>query len=187
MSIGERRFLGLFSSAAYTESVRRVPVIRRKVEEVLDGAGFSPNSHDGRDLLQILETYPRDELFQTPVDELRSIVTSVLYLQERRRLRLFLRQDEYGRYYSALVYLPRDRYTTDVRLRLIDILQGGTRRHQRRLHRLEHRVGPLPAALRGPRPARHRAAASSPTPTWSASRAGWWRPPAPGPTASPRR
>ncbi|MGX1855255.1 NAD-glutamate dehydrogenase [Streptomyces sp. NPDC055299] len=127
--IGERRFLGLFSSAAYTESVRRVPVIRRKVAEVLEGAGFTPNSHDGRDLLQILETYPRDELFQTPVDELRSIATSVLYLQERRRLRLYLRQDEYGRYYSALVYLPRDRYTTGVRLRLIDILKeelGGT-------------------------------------------------------------
>lgn len=121
--IGERRFLGLFSSAAYTESVRRVPVIRRKVAEVLEGAGFSPNSHDGRDLLQILETYPRDELFQTPVDQLRSIVTSVLYLQERRRLRLYLRQDEYGRYYSALIYLPRDRYTTGVRLRLIDILK----------------------------------------------------------------
>lgn len=121
--VGERRFLGLFSSAAYTESVRRVPVVRRKVEEVLRGAGFSPNSHDGRDLLQILETYPRDELFQTPADELRAIVTSVLYLQERRRLRLYLRQDEYGRYYSALVYLPRDRYTTGVRLRIIDILK----------------------------------------------------------------
>ncbi|MFJ3433242.1 NAD-glutamate dehydrogenase [Streptomyces cyaneofuscatus] len=127
--VGERRFLGLFSSAAYTESVRRVPVIRRKVAEVVEGAGFSYNSHDGRDLLQILETYPRDELFQTPVDQLRSIVTSVLYLQERRRLRLYLRQDEYGRYYSAIVYLPRDRYTTGVRLRLIDILKeelGGT-------------------------------------------------------------
>ena len=127
--IGERRFLGLFSSAAYTESVRRVPVIRRKVAEVIEGAGFTPNSHDGRDLMQILETYPRDELFQTPVDELRAIATSVLYLQERRRLRLYLRQDEYGRYYSALVYLPRDRYTTGVRLRLIDILKeelGGT-------------------------------------------------------------
>lgn len=121
--VGERRFLGLFSSAAYTESVRRVPVIRRKVDEVLERAGFSPHSHDGRDLLQILETYPRDELFQTPADELESIATSVLYLQERRRLRLYLRQDEYGRYYSALVYLPRDRYTTGVRLRIIDILK----------------------------------------------------------------
>ncbi|MGW1886766.1 NAD-glutamate dehydrogenase [Streptomyces sp. NPDC001970] len=121
--IGERRFLGLFSSAAYTESVRRVPVIRRKVTEVLDSAGFSPHSHDGRDLLQILETYPRDELFQTPADELQSIVTSVLYLQERRRLRLYLRQEEYGRYYSALVYLPRDRFNTTVRERLTGILK----------------------------------------------------------------
>ncbi|MEU6402055.1 NAD-glutamate dehydrogenase [Streptomyces sp. NPDC046985] len=127
--VGERRFLGLFSSAAYTESVRRVPVVRRKVEEVLERAGFSPHSHDGRDLLQIMETYPRDELFQTSAAELQTTVTSVMYLQERRRLRLYLRQDEYGRYYSALVYLPRDRYTTGVRLRIIDILKeelGGT-------------------------------------------------------------
>ena len=120
---GERRFLGLFSSAAYTESVTRIPVIRRKVQEVLADAGFSPDSHDGRDLLQILETYPRDELFQTSAADLRPIATSVLYLQERRRLRLFLRQDEYRRYYSALVYLPRDRFTTEVRLRLTEILQ----------------------------------------------------------------
>ncbi|MFG2196346.1 NAD-glutamate dehydrogenase [Streptomyces sp. NPDC048639] len=120
--VGERRFLGLFSSAAYTESVRRVPVIRRKVKEVLAQAGFSPDSHDGRDLLQILETYPRDELFQTPVDKLRETVTSVLYLQERRRLRLYLRQEEYGRYYSALVFLPRDRFNTTVRQRLTNML-----------------------------------------------------------------
>jgi glutamate dehydrogenase len=120
--IGERRFLGLFSATAYTESVRRVPVIRRKVAEVLSAAGFPPDSHSGRDLLQILETYPRDELFQTPTDTLGSIATAVLQLQERRRLRLFLRRDEYGRYYSALVYLPRDRYTTSVRLRLTEIL-----------------------------------------------------------------
>ncbi|MEY9875494.1 glutamate dehydrogenase [Streptacidiphilus sp. MAP12-33] len=120
--IGERRFLGLFSAAAYTESVNRVPVARRKVQEVLEQSGFSAESHDGRDLLQILETYPRDELFQTPADELLSIAHSVLYLQERRKLRLFLRQDEYGRYFSALVYLPRDRYTTRVRLRLMDLL-----------------------------------------------------------------
>jgi glutamate dehydrogenase len=127
--VGERRFLGLFAAQAFVEAVRQIPVIRRKVADVLSAAGFTPDSHDGRDLLQILETYPRDELFQIRVDELRSIATSVLYLQERRRLRLFLRQEEYGRYYSALVYLPRDRYTTVVRLRLIDILTeelGGT-------------------------------------------------------------
>ncbi len=121
--VGERRFLGLFSSAAYTESVTRIPVVRRKVQEVMTGAGFSGDSHDGRDLLQIMETFPRDEMFQTAAAELQSIATSVLYLQERRRLRLFLRQDDYGRYYSAYVYLPRDRYTTRIRLALTDILK----------------------------------------------------------------
>ncbi|GAA2745348.1 NAD-glutamate dehydrogenase [Kitasatospora cinereorecta] len=120
--IGERRFLGLFSSAAYTESVTRIPVVRRKVQEVLTGSGFSSESHDGRDMLQIMETFPRDEMFQTAPSELLSIATSVLYLQERRRLRLFLRQDEYGRYFSAFVYLPRDRYTTRIRLALMNIL-----------------------------------------------------------------
>ena len=121
--IGERRFLGLFSSAAYTESVTRIPVVRRKVQEVVAASGFSHESHDGRDLLQILETFPRDEMFQTPAAELLTIATNVLYLQERRRLRLFLRQDEYGRYFSALVYLPRDRYTTRIRLRLMELLK----------------------------------------------------------------
>ncbi|MGP4114803.1 NAD-glutamate dehydrogenase [Streptomyces sp. 4N509B] len=127
--VGERRFLGLFSAAAYTGSVRKIPVVRRRVAEVLAAAGFAADSHSGRDLLQILETYPRDELFQTPASTLRTIATAVLQLQERRRLRLFLRQEEYGRYYSALVYLPRDRYTTSVRLRLTEILReelGGT-------------------------------------------------------------
>ena len=68
--IGERRFLGLFASSAYTDSVRRIPVVDRKVAAVLDRGGFSPDSHSGKDLMQILETYPRDELFEIGVDEL---------------------------------------------------------------------------------------------------------------------
>ncbi len=120
--VGERRILGLFSAAAYSESVQRVPVIRQKVRQVLDIHGFAPTSHSGKDLLQILESYPRDDLFQIPVEELADITGSVLHLQERRRLRLFLRKDAYGRYFSALVYLPRDLYTTDARLKLQSIL-----------------------------------------------------------------
>ncbi|HEY3872946.1 MAG TPA: NAD-glutamate dehydrogenase [Actinocrinis sp.] len=120
--IGERRILGLFSAAAYNESVQRIPVVRQKVRQVLDIQGFAPNSHSGKDLLEILESYPRDDLFQIPVEELADITGSVLYLQERRRLRLFLRKDPYGRYYSALVYLPRDLYTTEARLKLQTIL-----------------------------------------------------------------
>ena len=121
--VGEQRFVGLFASVAYTESVHRVPVVRRKVAQVLALSGYAENSHSGRDLVTILETFPRDELFQTGVEDLLSIVTSVLRLRERRQLRLFLRRDSYGRYMSALVYLPRDRYTTQVRLVMADVLR----------------------------------------------------------------
>ncbi len=120
---GERRFLGLFTSTAYTESVRDVPVLGRKVADVLARSGFSPASHSGKDLLTILETYPRDELFQIGLDDLYDTATAVMYLEERRKTRLFLRRDDYGRFMSCLVYIPRDRYTTAVRLRMEEILK----------------------------------------------------------------
>ena len=121
--IGERRFLGLFSSAAYTESLTRIPVLRVKAQQVIDDAGFDPMSHTGKALLDVLETYPRDELFQTPIDELVPIAQAVLHTRERRQLRLFVRRDTYGRYLSCLVSLPRDRYTTAVRERVASILK----------------------------------------------------------------
>ncbi|MEV2266999.1 NAD-glutamate dehydrogenase [Nonomuraea africana] len=127
--IGERRFLGLFTHVAYNESISRIPVVRRKLAEVLDQAGLTAESHDGKDLIEILETYPRGELFQTPVDELVPIALGVLRLRERKKVKLFLRRDDYGRYISCLVYLPRDRYTTKIRLKMQDILLkalGGT-------------------------------------------------------------
>ncbi|MCI0688732.1 MAG: NAD-glutamate dehydrogenase [Sporichthyaceae bacterium] len=123
--VGERRFLGLFSTTAYRDSVRTIPVLRRKVEAVLERSGFPRGSYGFKALRQVLETYPRDELFQISADDLLPIATSVLHLQERRRLRLFLRRDDYGRFISALVYLPRDRYTTDLRLRMQAILMEG--------------------------------------------------------------
>ncbi len=119
---GERRFLGLFSSAAYTESLLRIPVLRDKATQLLKGAGFAPMSHSGKELLDILENYPRDELFQTSVEELLPVTEAVLHLRERRQLRFFTRRDVYGRYLSCLVFLPRDRYTTQVRERMQDIL-----------------------------------------------------------------
>jgi glutamate dehydrogenase len=121
--IGERRFLGLFASSAYTDSVQRIPVVRRKVQAVLERSGLPPDSHSGKDLLQILETYPRDELFEISVDDLYSTVIAVMHLQERRRTRLFMRIDDYGRYVSCLVFLPRDRYTTSIRQRMQEILK----------------------------------------------------------------
>ncbi|MGZ4582298.1 MAG: NAD-glutamate dehydrogenase domain-containing protein, partial [Nocardioidaceae bacterium] len=120
--VGERRFLGLFTSATYNESIQRIPVVRRKAVELLARGGFAATSHSGKDLLQILETYPRDELFQISVDDLEPIMINLLHLQERRQLRLFLRRDEYGRFMSCLVYLPRDRYTTQVRQAMEQIL-----------------------------------------------------------------
>ncbi len=120
--VGERRFLGLFSTAAYRTSVRELPVVRRKVAEVMERSGLSPRSHSGKDLLQILETYPRDELFQIKTDDLYHAVIGVLRMAGRRQLRVFLRRDGYGRFISCLIYLPRDRFTTQNRLRMQDIL-----------------------------------------------------------------
>ncbi|MEV0427453.1 NAD-glutamate dehydrogenase [Micromonospora sp. NPDC050495] len=120
--VGERRFLGLFSTAAYRTSVQELPVVRRKVAEVLDRSGLSLRSHSGKDLLQILETYPRDELFQIKTDDLYHAVIGVLRMAGRRQLRVFLRRDAYGRFISCLIYLPRDRFTTQNRLRMQDIL-----------------------------------------------------------------
>ncbi|MEV4707162.1 NAD-glutamate dehydrogenase [Actinoplanes sp. NPDC049316] len=119
---GERRFLGLFSSSAYRTSVRELPVVRRKVMEVLDRSGLSPRGHSGKDLLQILETYPRDELFQIKTDDLYEAVVGVLRMAGRRQLRLFLRRDGYGRFISCLIYLPRDRFTTANRQAMQEIL-----------------------------------------------------------------
>jgi glutamate dehydrogenase len=120
---GERRFIGLFTAGAYTNSVLTVPFIAQKTRRVLESSGYAPDSHLAKDLLGVLETYPRDELFQADVADLEAIATSVVHLRERRQARLFLRKDEYGRFMSCLVYIPRDRYTTAVRLRLEALLK----------------------------------------------------------------
>ncbi|MCP2335261.1 NAD-glutamate dehydrogenase [Actinomadura rupiterrae] len=121
--VGERRFLGLFTHVAYSESIAHIPVLKRKLDQVLEMAGFTPGSYDGQDLVEILETYPRDELFQISAEELLPIALGVLRLRERRQLKLFLRKDAYGRFMSCMVYLPRDRYTTKIRLRIQEILR----------------------------------------------------------------
>ena len=120
---GEKRFLGLFTSSAYTESVTRVPVLRDKVEAIFARTGFLPDSHSGKDLLEVLENYPRDELFQADEESLHDNATAVLHLQERRKTKLFLRRDRFGRFVSCLVYIPRDRYNTAVRLKMESILR----------------------------------------------------------------
>ncbi|SCX43123.1 glutamate dehydrogenase [Klenkia marina] len=128
--IRQHRIVGLFPTGAYTASVTDVPLVRRTAAEVLERSGFEPDSHTGKELLDVLETYPRDELLQVDVDELLPVALAVLHLRERRQTRLFLRRDPFGRFFSALVYLPRDRYTTEVRLamqeRLLATLGGSS-------------------------------------------------------------
>ena len=120
---GERRFLGLFTASAYAESVLRVPYLRDKVAAIMERTGFAPDSHSGKDLMGILEEFPRDELFQSDVDLLVEVATSVLSVAEKRQARVFVRPDDFGRYVAALVFIPRDRYTTAVRLRVEAILR----------------------------------------------------------------
>src|SRR3954447_20163923 len=127
--VKQHRLVGLFPTAAYTTSVLDVPLVRRRVAEVIARSGVPADSHTGKALLDVLETYPRDELLQVGADELLPVAMAVLYLQERRQTRLFLRRDPAGRFWSALVYLPRDRYTTEVRTRMQQVLLerlGGT-------------------------------------------------------------
>ncbi|HSK99062.1 MAG TPA: NAD-glutamate dehydrogenase [Rubrobacteraceae bacterium] len=119
---GERRFLGLYTFSAYSMSTLEIPIVRRKVRYVLERAGFPEGSHNERDLIEILETYPRDELFQIDREDLFEISMGILHLQERQRVRLFVRRDTYGRFFSCLVFVPRDRYNTNIRQRMQDIL-----------------------------------------------------------------
>ncbi len=122
--IGERRILGLFSSGAYSQSVAVIPVLQNKVRRLQEISGYPPGSHSSKDLLQFCETYPRDELFQVSPEQLLPVAHTVLGFAERRRTRLFVRTDDYGRFVSALVYLPRNRFTTTMRLRLSDVLKN---------------------------------------------------------------
>jgi glutamate dehydrogenase len=119
----ELRFLGLYTSIAYRARPGEIPMLRRKVQAVLERSGFRRGSHDYKNLVDVLETYPRDELFQISEEELFEIAMGILHLGERKRVRLFVRRDAYGRFASCLVFVPRERYTTETRLRMQEILQ----------------------------------------------------------------
>ncbi|HSK14961.1 MAG TPA: NAD-glutamate dehydrogenase [Gaiellaceae bacterium] len=121
--VGERRFLGLYTSTAYNVSPHEIPLLRRKVRQVRERAGLPEGSHDDKALLEILETYPRDELFQISPAELFETAMGVVRLGERQRVRLFVRRDTFGRFLSCLVYVPRDRFNTQVRERIGEILR----------------------------------------------------------------
>ena len=121
--VGQRLFVGLFTSSAYHRSPREIPLLRRKISKAFDRAGFPPASHDAKALLNILETFPRDELFQMSDDHLYLTSLGILNLQERQGVALFIRRDDFERFLSCLVFLPRDLYATDLRQRVRAILE----------------------------------------------------------------
>ncbi|TXN84296.1 NAD-glutamate dehydrogenase [Methylobacterium sp. WL8] len=115
---GEVRIVGLFTAAAYTALAREVPYLRGKVAAVVEKAGLDPTSHAGRALLAVLETYPRDDLFQIDVDRLFRFTLAIANLADRPRIRVLSRTDRFGRFVSLLVYVPKDRYDSVVRARI---------------------------------------------------------------------
>ena len=121
--VGERRFLGIYAASMYAQSVREIPLLRTRADEVMAELDIEPRSHTGKEVMQFLETYPREELFQVDSSDLAAVALAVHQMAERRQTRLFVRRDPYGRFMSCFVYLPRDRYTTAVRLRIQRILQ----------------------------------------------------------------
>jgi glutamate dehydrogenase len=120
--IGEWRFLGLYGSTVYNTLLTEIPILRRKVARLVRRAGYSPASHSGKALQHILTTLPRDELFQIDEDVLFDITTGILQVQERHKLRLFISYDPFARFVSTFVYVPRDHYNTELRLRMEQIL-----------------------------------------------------------------
>ncbi len=113
--VGEDRFIGLYAASVYNQSATEVPLVKQKVHRVLQQSGFSNKSHAYKALLNILETYPRDELFQSSEQGLLNVGLGVLQMQERDMTRLFVRRDLFGRFFSCLVYVPKERYSTQLR------------------------------------------------------------------------
>ncbi|HUK01808.1 MAG TPA: NAD-glutamate dehydrogenase [Steroidobacteraceae bacterium] len=155
---GEHRFLGLWTSSAYHLNPRDIPVLGHKVREVAQSFGVAPGSHDAKAVQHVLETYPRDELFQASIAELVHTVRGVVNLYERDLVRVFVRRDAFERFYSCLIYVPRDRYNTAVRFRIETILREalGGRDVETQVQLSESTLARLHSVVRSEGPARRR-------------------------------
>jgi glutamate dehydrogenase len=120
--VGQHRFIGLYTSTVYTMNPRLIPILRRKVEQVMELSDLEWAAHESREMVRVLEVFPRDELFQSSVRELYDTVTAVNQIQERRQTRLFVRKDPHRKFVNCMVYIPRDRYTTEQREKIEAIL-----------------------------------------------------------------
>ena len=125
---GELRIVGLFTANAYDSPVAAVPYLRRKADAVLARASLDPSSYAGRALKNVLETYPRDELFQIDVETLYHFVSEILTLSERPRIRALARLDRFNRFVSILVFIPKDRYDSAIRQKVGAFLRESLRR-----------------------------------------------------------
>jgi glutamate dehydrogenase len=122
---GAHRFLGLYASVAYNSSLKQIPYLRLKLQRILSNAGFPSKGHDDRALLNILENVPRDDFFEASEEDLLALATGILHLQERQKIRLFIRRDTYCRFYSCLVFVPREKFNSDLREKMQTILMKG--------------------------------------------------------------
>jgi len=125
--IGEHRFLGLYASPAYADSVRKIPLIRHKARTLLQRSGLRGNSHSAKALLHIIETFPRDQLFHIPERDLFDVAMGILHLEEHQRVRLFVSRDPFQRFFSCLLFVPREHYHTDLRKRVQRLLRDAFR------------------------------------------------------------
>ncbi len=121
-AIGERRFIGLLTSIAYSESPRNIPLLRHKVRKIFELTNVEPAGHRGKALLHIIDTYPREELFQSSIQDLARTTLGILNLQDRQRVKFFLRRDPFNRFFSCLVFVPREKYTTAIRRQIEQLL-----------------------------------------------------------------
>ncbi len=122
-AVGERRFIGLLTSVAYSESPKNIPLIRHKINKVFERVHVEQLGHRGKALSHIIENYPREELFQSTVQDLARTTSGILNLQDRQRVKFFLRRDTFRRFFSCLVFVPREKYTTAIRRQIEELLK----------------------------------------------------------------
>ncbi|MDO6720112.1 NAD-glutamate dehydrogenase [Psychrosphaera sp. 1_MG-2023] len=122
--VGEHRFIGLYAASFYNSSVQDIPLLNIKLQRITEGSSFAEGSHAQKALLNVLETYPRDELIQASDEHLREVALGVLQMQERDMTKLFIRKDTYGRFYSCMVFVRRERYNTALRRDTQEILNN---------------------------------------------------------------
>ncbi len=120
--VGEYRFIGLFTSSVYYQNPKSIPIVRKKIEQVIANSGYSKNSSNFKDLLSTLESYPRDELFQIEQEDLLRIAVGIVAISGRSLVRMFVRKDKFSRFVSCLIFIPRDNFNTSLREKIQDLI-----------------------------------------------------------------